>query len=123
MLSSPPRGGTKAAPGLLQQGGHDGGDDDDVGSGGGCDDGGDGNEDGGGGGDVRGSTFGLNSFLNENDSATAPPKTTPLFSFMNVSWLLNTRKDAMKKYIYIHKISCWQRTIERWRRGGKGHRL
>ena len=42
---------------------------------------------------------------------------------MNVSWLLDTRKDDIERYMYIHTISCLQRTIERWRRGGKGHRL
>ena len=59
----------------------------------------------------------------ETDSTTtiAPPKKTQLLSSTNVSWLLDMRKDAMKKNHHI--FSCLQRTIEQRRRDGKGHRM
>ena len=50
-----------------------------------------------------------------------PPRQNQQFSSRNVYWLLDTRKDAMKKLsLYVFRL---QRTTERSRRGGKGHHI
>ena len=51
-------------------------------------------------------------WLLETDSTIAPPKKISDFSFTGVSWLLDTRKGAIKKNVSVHFFLV-QNTIER----------
>ena len=52
-----------------------------------------------------------------------PPKNdTAVFLKQPCSWLLNSRKDALRNAFHAFP-PLQQKVIGRWRRGGKGHRI